>query len=659
MFDLDNMSSIAPAGDDSYDPRVVLGDKYVLPIRFGLEILDIFCSYVIDIDNDSIPHAALENVKIMFEILDKRPYFNNDSLRARLEYITLVLNARIDLNLDKKSLITQHVLMNCEPSLKDVIEEEVFKGPARVQLNNDVAKYINNMVYENLSEGYSILYNQKLLDLFDKKENGYYKSLTDYTNDFKKLMNEINSNIQNIEKYKREGRGFDLSAKTLLGRAKKIYKELNKPSNKLKLGIQALNKMLNGGLEAGRSYLFVGITGVGKSIVLLSVANWIRKYNKLPKKDGVKQAVLFISQENSTNETFERLFNINVSSNDMRDISEEEFIQSIKNSDLMVSDDSINLIFKEFSDREIGVSDIDGMIRDYERDGIEIIAVVQDYIEKLRPRQSYSELRHALGSNATELSELAKKWQIPVVTAAQMNRMASSIVDNAIANNKKNTTKLLGRSGIAEAWSMLTNVDAAILINREIDDTSDTEKQYLGFKLEKFRGKPGKDRVYVFLHPFDENNGILLIPDIDGKPLSRSRMEDFEPLRNPEVSSGHVSFDASPTDFRSNFIDIIDNDYKDTSQHYIDIMNKAEEVTNRMRILQEREKEIRRQREKDLKNGVYKLSEDNKIIIESRCKPNIKYDENGLILIQSRKNRIVKEQKEMIIIQSRKNKKVG
>ena len=659
MFDLDNMSSIAPAEDDIYDPRTVLGDKYILPVRFGLEILDIFCSYVIDIDNESIPHASLENAKILFEILDKRPYLNNDSLRARLEYITLVLNARIDLNLDKKSLITQHVLMNCDPSLKEVIEEEVLKGPAKNQLANDTAKYVNNMVYENLSEGYSILYNQKLLDLFDKKENGYYKSLTDYTNDFKKLMNEINTNMQNIERYKREGEGFDLSAKTLLREAKKVYRDINKPSNRLKLGIQALNKMLNGGLEAGRSYLFVGITGVGKSIVLLSVANWIRKYNKLPKKKGIKQAVLFISQENSKNETFERLFNINVSGDDMRDISEEEFIQSIKNSDLMVSDDNINLIFKKYADREIGVSDIDCLIRDYERDGVEIVAVVQDYIEKLKPRQNYSELRHALGSNATELSELAKKWQIPVVTAAQMNRMASSIVDNAIANNKKNTTKLLGRSGIAEAWSMLTNVDAAILINREIDDTSDSEKQYLGFKLEKFRGKPGKDRVYVFLHPFDEQNAILLIPDIDTKPLSRARMEDFEPMHNPEVSSQHVSFDSATSDFRSNFIDIIDDNYKDTSQHYIDIMNKAEEVTNKMRMLQERENEIRRQRAKELKNGKYKLNDNNEIVIESRKKI-IEYDDHGRVIIHSRNknntnNKNNKEEKGYIVIHSRKN----
>lgn len=651
------MSSVSPTDDIMYDPRAVLGDKYILPVHFGLEILDIFCSYVIDIDNEYISHNALENAKVLFEILDKRSYMNNDSLKARLQYIELVLNARINLNLDKKSLINQHVLMNCDSTLKSIIEEEILKGPAKTQLNSDVAKYINDLVYENLSEGYSILYNQKLMDLFDKKENGYFKSLTDYTNAFKKLLNEINTNTRNIERYKREGKGFDLSEKTIIREAKKVYRDLTKPSNKLKTGIQALNKMLNGGFESGRSYVFMGLTGVGKSIVLLSIANWIRKYNKLPKKGNMKQAVLFISQENSKNETFERLFNLNINGTDIRELTEEDLIKNIRKSDMIVSDNDINLKFLEFSDREIGVTDIDAMIADYERDGVEIIAVVQDYIEKLRPKQNYSELRHALGSNATELSELAKKWQIPVITAAQLNRLASSVVDNAIANNKKNTTKLLGRQNVSEAWSMITNSDCCIIINREIDDTSDVEKQYLGFKLEKFRGKPGKDRVYVFLHPFDEENGILLIPDIDTKPLSRSRMEDFEPFRNPQVTSQHVSFDSNQNEFRSNFIDIIDDNYKDTSQHYIDIMNKAEEVSNKMRMIQEREKELKRQREKELKNGIYRKNDKNEIIIQSRNYfNNLERDENGRIIIHSRK-RLMKDSDGRVIIESRKTNK--
>ena len=422
-------------------------------------------------------------------------------------------------------------------------------------------------------------------------------------------------------------------------------KSLRAPTNKLKTGLQFLNRMLNGGFESGRSYLFMGVTGVGKSIILLSVAMWIKKYNDLPKKEGTRQAVLFISQENSKSETFERIFNINVSGEDIRDFTDEDIENSLRNVGLIVDsddNDSINFIFKYFDDKEIGVTDIDAMISDYEREGIEIIAVVQDYIEKLRPKQTYTEERFALGAIATELSELAKSRQIPVISAAQLNRMASSVVDNAISNNKTNTTKLLGKQNISESWKMMTNVDAAIIINREIDDTSDTERQYMGFKLEKFRGKPNKDRVYVFLHPFDETNGILLTPDIEGKPLSRFYMEDFNPLGANNLNKGRPDFkdyDAEQDEFIASFIDIISDDYKDSSKNYTELYKSAEEAVDKMKKLQERENEIRNRRNNEKKKSVktYKII-DGLVPIKRK---NYTVNENGLIEI----HRIIKNEK--------------
>jgi replicative DNA helicase len=274
----------------------------------------------------------------------------------------------------------------------------------------------------------------------------------------KQLINEYDEEVRKSEEYKREGRGFDLSEKSMGQTIKSILKKLRAPTNKLKTGIQFLNKMLNGGLESGRSYMFMGLTGVGKSIVLMSIAMWIRKYNKLPKKEGVQYAVLFISQENSVTESFERMFNISISGDDIQSKSDEEIFQMLKDNGMLCNTDTdnINFIFKFFNDREIGVGDIDKLIFDYQRKGTEVIAVVQDYIEKLKPKYKFNEMRHSLGSVATELSELAKKWQIPVISAAQLNRAALTVVDNAIANNKKNTTKMLGKQNVSESWDRVS-----------------------------------------------------------------------------------------------------------------------------------------------------------------------------------------------------------
>ena len=591
-----------------YDTKCI-DEKRILPLNLTIDDLDMFCQYSMSM-NDSVTHASLSNMNTMFAILDRRPFMINDVLKARVEFINLALEARLELNLTSKNLIKSHILRNCDNKLKEIIEEDIIKNVINEKISDTTCKYINTIVYENLVDGYSLVYSKKLNDLFDKKENGYYKRLKDFTTDFKKLMSELDLEIRKSEEFIREGRGFDLSSDNIKHKIKSILKVLRSPSNKLQTGIQYLNRMLNGGFESGRSYLLMGVTNVGKSIILLSIAIWIKKYNKLPKIEGMdRQAVLFISQENSEAETFERLFNINITGDDIRQYSDEMIEELFCANGLSIdpnNKDEINFIFKYYNDKEIGVDDIDSLISDYAREGTQIIAVVQDYIERLSPKHKSSELRFNLGSIATELSELAKKWNVPVITAAQLNRMASSIIDNSIVNNKKSTTKLLGKQNISESWDMMKNVDAAIIINREIDDTGDTERQYMGFKLEKFRGKPAKDRLYLFVHPFDENNGILLTPDVDkSQPLSRLSIDDFNPMNNSSLTpKGKPVF--TDFDMEDNLIDdlkdLIDESYSDSESNYIDIYKQAEKVSSRMRKFEQIEKDIREKRELELKN---------------------------------------------------------
>lgn len=130
---------------------------------------------------------------------------------------------------------------------------------------------------------------------------------------------------------------------------------------------------------------------------------------------------------------------------------------------------------------------------------------------------------------------------------------------------------------------IIKNADACIIINREIDSSGDIEKIYMGFKLEKFRGKPSKDRVNVFLHPFDVNNGICLIPDIyRDDPLSRIRMEDFNAFSNDKLQAkGKIEVD--PYDKRDSILladlsSLIDEDYRGNMDEIIPVIEKAESM---------------------------------------------------------------------------------
>ena len=590
-----------------YDPRRDNNDQWVLPLNYNVEDMDMFCSYVMNM-SDIVSRSALTNLKTMFEIMDMRPYSNNDILLSRIEFINLALDARLNLELERKRLITTHIQRNCDKRFEDLIENIIENTQ---KISDSSCKYINQTVFENLLEGYSMVYAKKLNKLFMKQDQGYYKTMRDFSCDFKQLMASYQETLYRIDRYNKTNNEFDLTLGNIKSKVKGFLKRIKAPSNKLKTGLQFLNKMFNGGLESGRSYLFMGITGVGKSIVLLSIASWMAKYNILPKPEGIKNlAVLFISQENSDIETFERYFNINAASGDIKDYDEDALIDELMKNNLLVNDDSngINIIFKFFSDREIGVTDIDRMIADYEKDGVRIIAVVQDYIEKLNPKFKFNELRHALGSIATELSELAKKYNIPVISAAQLNRTASSTIDTAIANNKKNTTKLLGKQNVSESWDMMKNVDAAIIINREVDDRSGVEKEYLGFKLEKYRGKPPKDKVYLFLHPFSEFNGILLTPDIDTKPLSRTSLDDFEPMANNNNTPVKFYDDSS---FESDFIDLIGADFKDSNKNYEDLINAVNVIEENEKNKNEKTISVSK-----LIPAKYKYSKDGCVLIE-------------------------------------------
>ena len=49
------------------------------------------------------------------------------------------------------------------------------------------------------------------------------------------------------------------------------YNIVTSPSRRLMTGMQGLNEMVGGGFESGRVYMFLGTSGVGKSVTLLNL----------------------------------------------------------------------------------------------------------------------------------------------------------------------------------------------------------------------------------------------------------------------------------------------------------------------------------------------------------------------------------------------------
>src|SRR5699024_11233461 len=82
--------------------------------------------------------------------------------------------------------------------------------------------------------------------------------------------------------------------------------------------------------------------------------------------------------------------------------------------------------------------------------GYQMIMMVQDYLKRIRSSDHIEDLRIRLGEITNEFTVFAKEKEIPLVTAAQLNREAYRNVEKALSENKTDIAKQLDRSQIAE-----------------------------------------------------------------------------------------------------------------------------------------------------------------------------------------------------------------
>jgi hypothetical protein len=150
--------------------------------------------------------------------------------------------------------------------------------------------------------------------------------------------------------------------------------------------------------------------------------------------------------------------------------------------------------------------------------------LIVDYLKRIRPAERAKDEKGELKNITNELKELAKFFDIPVISAQQLNRNGAAVVDAALQAKKEDVTRLVGRDAVAGAWEIIENSDFVCIINPEVK--SDTDELYLTFKMLKRRYRSIEEneklrRLDYFNHPFEPNNEIKLIDDLDfDKPIS-------------------------------------------------------------------------------------------------------------------------------------------
>ena len=204
---------------------------------------------------------------------------------------------------------------------------------------------------------------------------------------------------------------------------KEVHTRACDASTKLKIGMKASNMSLNGGFESGRCYVYLGLPGEGNT--LLNLALQIKKNNpEVKTKDPTKKpVVVFLTTENTLNETVERIFNM------------------VETNGITVSDN--NPVGLEF--RYVPSVDTDYLYTLYDElmaDGKECICMIQDRIKCRDFKLINGDMR--IGAVIDEFKEFANTKKITVITASQVNSYVAKIIDESRRTNKADLVSNIG-----------------------------------------------------------------------------------------------------------------------------------------------------------------------------------------------------------------------
>ena len=215
-----------------------------------------------------------------------------------------------------------------------------------------------------------------------------------------------------------ENTEIELSGDISEDRLRELFSEISfisKQRTRLPSGIKSLDSYLKPGFEATRIYVFGGRPGLGKSALILNFF-----LNATKTHSNKKSIVVYITLENDIIETTERIVRITtkqpISIADISDSELEYIIDSFKNS----YRDKLRI--KYMNPYSTSTMDIFLYI-DKLSEEFKIKGIFVDYLNLVSSAEKIKKMekRFELGMVTAELKVIAKRFQCPVITPAQLN----------------------------------------------------------------------------------------------------------------------------------------------------------------------------------------------------------------------------------------------
>jgi len=511
--------------------KYVRKEKKKIKLDINSDIIDELILLVFSTSN-KINNKLLRKMKDLLSILDTSEIQYDEILDGKLFVLNSILKGLLDLNITNYNQLKEFILstgnhLEVATKIIEHIENEEY------ELSDSEIEYIDSWISDRLQFSFIYSDQEDMEDLLLRFKNSDFDSLTDYLNEYAEF---INASYRNINKAKAGSKFQELDYKSnsiscLRDQINRTVFLAKRPNNKLKTGIQLKNKMLNGGYECGRFHLFVGLPGAGKSTELLNVVLEIKKFNKefLTKDSTKKPLILVISQENSQEETLERIISHYTDGDyDMKELSESD-IEDILFQNGFTTGIDIEFIYRP--SKSISTLDVRDMIIEKEAEGFEVVLLVHDYLKRIKSSERYPDLYMELGQVVDDFCNIAKEFSIPVISAMQFNREAFSKIEKALESGKADVAKNLSSNNIGESIRVVDNSDVVIAIAKE-STPDDTE--YITYKLLKFRGKRNVENIDYFAHPM--SSGMRYVHDVH-LTESKSKLSLADGLSNSNMNS--------------------------------------------------------------------------------------------------------------------------
>ena len=476
-----------------------------IKFKFPKSILNLFIGYSLYPDTSKVSKMDLSNLYKLLKMTDERSYEFDVSMYARLELAKKILEARIE-----KGLYSFDAIMSYCNIENDVENNKLINNiNSFTNLTESEIKYITRAVTDRLQYAFILLYKEIILNEFLKIDTGEFTSYKEVVSEVKEQCAQLLNDIRKADAATMK-KSFSLKEGIFEELVTSAVASITDPGTALVTGVPMLNDMLSPGYMPGRLYIWLGISGSFKSLMLLMSCYWIKKYNKI--ETTKTPTVLYITTENSIDESIIRLFNMSTTCGDIRQYLPEEIAGMMRESGgLTLDDGDTDIVMQYYNNFEISTGDIYNIVDDLEDNNREVIAVVVDYIKRIRSISPTIDERIRLANVSNELKDLSVNLKIPVITAQQINRAGNMALDNASETGKEDLARFLGRGNIAQCWDIIENSDWCGILNIEVEKSSNIK--YLTVKEIKKRYKSMTNITY-FNQPFVDVDSIQMVEDV-------------------------------------------------------------------------------------------------------------------------------------------------